>query len=258
MDQTKSKTMLRLQAQPAVVWFFACFSAVLLLGPDQSLGQNPLSGAGTGGNQFEIDRQAFDALARLRRELVITNIDLAAMGCDQDSSEEVLQALVQWYTTNQTGIAGLDAEIHQKRMTMKRLRSKISKGPRNERLINETNELQAQINSLMSGRDQYLKDAVVEILEPLSEDKKGIHRILTSNRGCPGALRFVPDLTRDQVQSYRRYVRASLADYGLNELSVSQQETVAQIRGNIKTYQSAVAAAQDNVLPEPKIAQQAS
>ncbi len=205
----------------------------------------------------EMDVATYTAVSRLRQELALTNADLAAMGCSQEDTQRLLSALVQWCETNKTTLKTKEVAIRQGRNQLRQLHRQINVGPRNERVIAEVQDLYAQLAQQVGDRRSFVEGAKAAVHAVATADQRSIHQAALANRGMPNRMRYVPDLTGEQVKAIRQAMSRRTTDSAAitstidQTLNLLQRSASDQALTNQRRNMPGVLAAEKNILPTP-------
>lgn len=235
-------------------------AAWLVLSPSLSLPAQAQSAAG--GSQEQTEQPAplspYDhgRLQQLRNQLCLTNRDLAAMGCDQEQAEVVLEVMRNWYETNQARLAELQHTERAARQALRAALQEVAAGPTEERPEPPVHEIPALQKALFSAqRDQQTgSQSAVSAIEPLlSSSQREIWRTARKNIAAPARYRHVPDLEPNQVQALRDALDDSTA-LAVAENAIlwsTQREKLASANVHVRDQLGVVTTAADTVAPQP-------
>ena len=193
----------------------------------------------------QIDPAVYSGVQAIRRDLALTNADLAAMGLNRESAERVLADALAWYESNRASILERDRAVRAAKRQLGETYRLIHVGPRNESLMSSVSGLEADLAAARSARDQYLNGLVGQIETRLSADQRGVWRTARANRDTSGELRYVSGLTDGRVGRSRADAPTASA------LTIGQQQEAAAARESQRLSLPSVLAAEAEVLPVP-------
>ena len=199
----------------------------------------------------QIDPQVYSGVKTIRRDLALTNTDLAAMGLNQETAEAVLADALAWYETHQTSVLQRDQAIRAAKRSLADTYRLIHVGPRNESLMSSVSGLEANLAAARSARDQFLNGLTSQIETRLSTDQRRIWQAARTNRDAPVDLRYVSGLTAAQVHQVSATARQADTTPAASLLSFNQQREAADARENQRLNMSPVLVAEAEVLPVP-------
>ena len=155
----------------------------------------------------DIDPVTYGQVNRLRRELALTNQDLATMGVDQAAAEAVLGDLLTWYQTNQSTLQQRDQDVRDARAALREAYRKVRIGLRDEFLIAEFPRLQNDLGAAVQARRTLVDSALPTVESRLSSTQQVVWNAARMNPGAPGELKYVENLTAEQLKDYRRQLQ---------------------------------------------------
>ena len=201
----------------------------------------------------QIDPVVYSGVQEVRRDLALTNADLAAMGLNQESAKLVLADALDWYEANQASILQRDQAVRAAKRQLSDTYRLIHIGPRNESLMSSVSGLEANLATARSARDQYLNGLVSQIETRLSTDQRRVWQTARVNRDAPVDLRYATGLTAAQVEQVPTTARQRRADAtpATSLLSFNQQREMADARESQRLNIPSVLAAEAEVLPVP-------
>ena len=193
----------------------------------------------------QIDPAVYSGVQAVRRDLALTNADLAAMGLTRESAERVLTDALDWYEANRASILERDQAIRAAKRQLSDTYRLIHVGPRNESLMSSVSGLEADLAAARASRDQYLNGLVSQIEARLSVDQRGVWQTARANRDTAGELRYVSGLTDGRVG------RSGADAPAASALTIVQQQEAAAARESQRLSLPSVLAAEAEVLPLP-------
>ena len=178
------------------------------------------------------DATTYKRVDALRKRLYLTDENLAVLGCSQESAENVLRTLVNWYEQNRT-----DLEDILRKKASKDLREAIRKaGTGTEGAsLQEVGTLKAAYAESLATEKRLLDAAVGQIEARLSDGQKQTWRLARVSSRALRECRFVPNLTAVQ----KRALCQAFSDY---ETACSEAETEAEAQAARVTRDAAVRA----------------
>ena len=183
----------------------------------------------------ESDVETWQQVDQLRRQLCLTNVDLAAMGCSQQSAEQVLGTLIAWCTMQRGELERIQAQQRDARRALSAVLRRITIGPRDEALIASAGQLKDQLAQADQQHEQKVQSAVDVVGTVLSDQQSALWQTIRRNTEArlPARFRSVDGLNDQQIQTLTRTNRR-LTEQALvtNLLSAAQRSAAdaAQVR----------------------------
>lgn len=227
-----------------------CFAAMLILNAAPVAAQE-FAGSALDANELE----AYAKVQQLRRELALTNADLAAMDCTQAQAKAVMDSLLDWVKTNQTQLQQAEANVRTARSRLRQTMQKIHVGPRNPTLINEVPTLKQNYATALANRQQWYDSAANALAASMPTAQVTVWQTARTNKDGLARYRFVPNLTTEQRQSLlatlRNHTRRSDIDQVEQKiLGHRQLQQLATAKANQQARMAEVIAAERAFLPE--------
>lgn len=205
----------------------------------------------------EIDPVVYSAVQRLRRELALTNRDLAAMGCTQAQAEATLNALKDWYETNAAALGRAKANVRSAERDLRMAMKRYYQGPRDEALIASLPGLRSAVSATQARRKATIDAAIPTVQPHLPSGQSTLWATARANTKRHSDLRYIANLTDQTSSQYestlRKRRRAGESTDAVQQrvLAVSQRTEVTTVRDRINTNLPGVLAAEEAVLPAP-------
>lgn len=208
-----------------------------------------------------IDPYLYTRVQQLRQELSLTNFDLAAMGCDEESATQILESLKSWCRTNQATLDQNHRDTLQAKATIREAIRQINIGPApgsepNSTIARSLPGLQKDLVNLLEQRKSTLDGLAAQIETTMDTSKRHIWQSARANVGMPTQLRYVPDLSDEQRQTIHnllteRAPQESIANVGADELTWSQKQAADAAGTNLAIHNRDLRNAEAAVLPIP-------
>jgi hypothetical protein len=187
-------------------------------------------------------------LVALRRELALTDRDLAALGQSPDGAGAVLQTLVTWLQNNRNALKSADAAVQLATRSLQDAARRINVGPKDDGVIASLPTLQTNHETALAARQQVLAGAVTAVNAHLTGDQQTVWTAARTNANLPDAVRYVSNLSADQIQLLKQPSRSGSRE---EILSVSQRAQTAAASVDINAGLSAIADRTALLLPLP-------
>jgi hypothetical protein len=204
-----------------------------------------------------VDALTYSRVSELRERLMLTNADLAAMGCTQQQAKSVLAALLQWYQQNQATWVGGEGNERSARAQLHAALERAAVGPRNEALIAQISSLRQALTSAAAQRGESLNAAASAVQPLLTTSQVSSWTTARANKNVALRYRFVPNLTDAETKT----LTVAVAKRGESSQAVAQVEQSVLAGSRLTAMQSAltnaresatgVMAADTEVLPIP-------
>lgn len=203
------------------------------------------------------DPVVYSKVQKLRRELALTNGDLAAMGCTQAQAESILTALKSWYETNTAALTQADASVRTAQRNLRGAMRKHHVGPRDEALIASLPGLRSAVATAETNRKAAIDAAIPTIAGHIPSGQSTTWATARANVDRHSDLRYMPNVTDEQAADYEKALRKrrrtgdSTDAIGQRLLAVSQTSEATAARTRAQTSTDAVLAAEAEILPPP-------
>ena len=207
-----------------------------------------------------IDPWVYDRTQLIRRELALTNEDLASMGLGREEAENVLDRLEGWVEQNRGQIEAKELGEMRAKRALQLAQRNVRVGPRDENLIRSLPGLEATLAEAIQSRENLHENAGKAIEAQLTTSQRAVWQTAKANTAAdvPARYRYATSISSAQkVQiseaiSKRSNETASIryanADRSLNSTQRAAIETAEANRSsNIK----AVRQAEEVALPVP-------
>ena len=217
-----------------------------------------------------VDPYLWTRVQKLRRELSLSNRDLAAMGCDEASATAVLETMKTWCTTNQAALDQLHRDTLLAKAAQRETVRKINVGPApgsdpDPSLVNTLRDQQQTLSKLGEQRKTLLDHLVAQVETKLDTTQQHTWQAARQNAGMPGSFDYTPDLSDPQRQAIAARLKAdrTKTDRGTaalesaltQELTWPQIQAVDTAKQNITLKAAAVRNAEAKALPTPAVLQ---
>ncbi len=201
-------------------------------------------------------------LQQIRRELTLTDLDLAAMGCDGPAAREAIARLVTWYETNR---AELDRLGQRQKATRKQLRlalREVATGRADGETRGSIPRLRSDLSGIVEQRRDLLAAARRDVEASLGWEQQASWERGRSGSGR-GLLRYVSDVEPEQWRQIhiRRRAAARRAARGDRDdlpspselpegiLTYNQERQFLAAKANVGANLQAVRGAVAEVIP---------
>ena len=179
----------------------------------------------------ENDVDVYQQVDRLRKQLCLTNGDLAAIGCSRQTAEQALGTLIAWCTLQRSALEQVQAGQRDARRTLRAALRRIHIGPRDEALMASVPRLKEQLAQADQQHQQKVQSAIVVVGAVLSNEQNAMWQTIRGNAAAqvPPDLRCVAGLNDRQIQTLKSAAgwqiagQGPLADAVSAVLSASQQ-----------------------------------
>ncbi len=193
------------------------------------------------------DVVTYDRIQQLRRDLVLTNRDLAVMACSATDAHRILTGLRDWYGLNRSALAQARHRHRRSQQMLDDAVRAIHIGPRDGSLIGQLPDLRQRAETARRERRAILGSAIDQISLLMTSDQARVWTTARANAAfsVPTAVRYVPDLSAQQ----RDELRQGLASTQV--FTTSQRQAIYTARQKMAQHLAGVLTAQDQVLPRP-------
>ena len=201
-----------------------------------------------------LDPNDYIRIQQIRRELALSADDLAAMGCDGNTTAAALSALRSWYESNKSAVTASETNLRAAQRDWREAIRRMNVGPRDDTLAASAPQLNLAVATAMDQRRQVVAGAVSVVAAHLNTVQSGAWAAARASPGLPARYRYVPDLSADQAQALSlATMKAGFAGAAQEEtiLSPRQKTAIQLMLDNAAQYGPAVSAAQETVLPTP-------
>jgi hypothetical protein len=218
-----------------------------------------------------LEEQTYYAVTKLRRQLMLRNEDMAALGCTGASSRAILEELLGWYETNREKLQQTrKATLAAKRAYRQAMR-RINMGPKDEALSARVPQLLSAVGETAKQERELTESAIPVIEKKLSADQCSLWTSIRKQRHLPGLYRYAPNLSTEQKQNVQKAVRTAAyrrmtakteeqhklaneaATAEANALSSSQQSVLAEVKAKMQKNLPEILKASQNALPAPEL-----
>ena len=206
-----------------------------------------------------VDPWVLDRIQGIRRELALTNDDLASMGLGLDESKAVLTDLKTWVEQNRTQLEAKDIAVKQARRELQLAQRSVRVGPRDETVIRSLPELEKALTDAGMSLKDFHEDAGQSIEGRLTNNQRAAWQTAKANlaAGVPSRYRYATNLNETQRNRIKEALRqrgtdptrSKFADAD-QELSGFQNQAVVAARANQASKMEAVMQAEEEALPQ--------
>ena len=239
---------------------FLVFGSALLLahhllkspGPAAAAMATPTPPAAAAAPPVSLDPVLWTRVQSARRQLAMTDEELAAAGCTQGQATAVLQSLLNWYPANAASWDQLEAAKATAQSQLNEAVRKMNVGPPDPVLLASLPSLQQSLSSTSGQFDQLIQSASVSATALLSSSQQQMLTTARANAGfgLPSPYRFAAGLTADQARAFKLavYHHRQSGDPAFPSAVVSAGQAVAP---TMSQNMPGVLAAEAAVLPTP-------
>ncbi len=205
-----------------------------------------------------VDPYLYTRVQKLRQELALTNLNLAAMGYTEETATQILETLKTWCTANQAVLEQHRRDEVKTNDAIRRAVRQINAGTADALVNNTLYDLQHNLVTLYEKRKTRLDGLVSQLGGGMDAYQLRTWRSARANAGLPAQLRYVPDLSNQQRQTIHDGLTDRTSEATLTEV-VDQELTFAQKRAVDATALTAalkaheVRKAEAAVLPTPDL-----
>ena len=199
----------------------------------------------------KLERTIYSQVQLLRDQLCLTNSTLAAMGCSQPQTEQVMSQLLNWYQQNKSL---LDRHRLAQRQAQRELREaghRINIGPRDEQLLSRLPALHQSVANADQQYQQFVQTAASAAGTGLDSAQQQIWSNVRANKDVPEAYRFASKLDAEQIKTLRvklsKQARGSI-DARTALVGPSQQQASDAARNKHAVHIEGVLKAEEAVL----------
>jgi hypothetical protein len=222
-------------------------------------------------DEAKLDPVAYGELSALREKLCLTDMDLAAMGCTEESAVAIFRALRTWYDSRKVQMSEADVDRSAKLRELHSAFSRMNAGPRDDALLDQVPRLQEALAGSEKDVNDLVLSAAPQVEALLSSSQRALWETARANAGAPSQYRYVPNLTTEQRQSLHLAMRtqarkvaaaqtpeessdASQAFKASEEdiLSSSQKSAQMDVAESMREHMPGVLNAAAKVLPMPE------
>ena len=194
------------------------------------------------------DPAVYTRLVALRRELALTDRDLAAQGQSPDGAAAVLGTLVTWVQNNRDGLKSADAAVQLAKRSLQDASRRVNVGPKDDGVIASLPTLQMNHEAALAARQQVLAGAVSAVNAQLTGDQQTLWTAARTNTKLPDSVRYVANLSAAQIQLLKQPAsQASIPQI----LSAEQQAQAATAQTTVNAKLAAISDRTALLLPVP-------
>ncbi len=214
-----------------------------------------------------VDPYLYTRVQSLRKELRLTNHDLASLGCTQETASLILEDLKSWCAANQSQLDGNQKAINNTNAAIREQIQLINAGPSanpgskatsTTSAVRSLSDLEDSLGKRYKQRQAMMDSLAEQLTSRLNSTQQTMWRAAKDNAGLPDRFRYAPTVTISQRQAIatglsNRTEQVTVASVVEDELTWSQKQIVDTARTNRAVYSSAVRAAEADTLPTPAI-----
>ncbi len=206
-----------------------------------------------------VDPWVLDRTQDIRRELALTNGDLASLGLGLEEAKTVLTGLKTWVEQNRAQLEAKDIAALQARRELQLAQRSVRVGPRDEAVIRGLPGLEEALTDAATSRKNLYEGAGQSIEGRLTNEQRAAWQTAKANleAGVPSRYRFAANLndtqrTRIKEALSKRNTDPSRSRYADadQELSSFQSQAVVAARANQASKMEAVLQAEGEALPQ--------
>lgn len=196
-----------------------------------------------------LDVSAYTHIQALRRQIALTNRDLAAMGCNQEDATRVLTQLRAWYLANRTSLDQLRNEHFQKIRELGDVMRRVHRGEVDGAAVEQqVAELRQAITSKQQQQFRLIDTAATHIAASMSPEQNQTWKLI---RSFPKADTPTPSQTVSGMDQKSHSIQMALSDQQKRLSVQSQQQALDESNQRVGKYLEAVISAEATVLPMP-------
>lgn len=193
----------------------------------------------------ELSVDDYNTLARLRKELHMSDEDLAAMGCDETSARRVLQSLHVWQQSNKVLLTSANDQVRRAHKELRETMRQVNVGPRNETALAKLSTCRRDLGDAFEARKTILNNASSAIASQLSYDQNQAWAARKQNMGVRGCSKYLTDLSAEQ--------KTAIAErFSTEDLTYTQRTQLGTIRSRVRQNLAGVQNASKEVMPLPQ------
>lgn len=195
-----------------------------------------------------LDVPSYLQLQQLRRELALTTTDLAALGCTQATSQQVLTRLGAWYQAHRDPLQQAESQHQAAGRDLQEMVRLIHMGPRDAARLGQVAGLQQRLQAARQQRQALVASAVPEIGAVLTARQQVLWAAARDQPGLVGPGRYAQPRTPPAAGTGGK---GATAGARTEEWTLTQQADVQEASRNLAQYGTEVARAEAQVLPLP-------
>lgn len=198
-----------------------------------------------------LDAVGYTQIQQLRVDLVLTNRDLAAMGCTQADAEIVLSRLKAWHESNRASLEQTkQACLHARRQ----LRQTMLRYHTGDAEAISANTLDAHKQTIIAADEahQALLNSVADHLAiSLNSNQREVWQTAKANAqaGAPSSFRYVKNLDEQQTHELLLAMRKDSVSSVTTSLTTSQKDAVYRANQKTRDHIRGVVEAENKVFP---------
>lgn len=193
---------------------------------DQS---NPVEAAQVEAKAEPVDPWVYDRTQGIRRELALTNADLASMGLGLEESKAVLAGLKDWVEQNRDQLEAKDRAVQLARRDLQLAQRSVRVGPRDEAVIRGLPGLEKALTNAATSLQELHDSAGQSIEGRLTADQRSAWRTAKANieAGVPSRYRYASNLNETQRTRIKEALSRRGTDQGRSKFAAADQELSA-------------------------------
>jgi hypothetical protein len=147
-----------------------------------------------------LDRLTYSRVRQLREQLALTNADLASVGCNQASAQDVLNALLTWYQQNASDWTEKESTLRSSMNALGETQRLIRVGPANEALVTRLASQKQTLETANTAWTQFIEGAATSARSKLSAEQIAVWTIARANLRSPSRYRYVSGVAEANAQ----------------------------------------------------------
>lgn len=140
----------------------------------------------------------------LRERLLLTDVDLALMGCRKDTASRVFKALGDWFVSQKATWAGAARAQRAAEWNLRMVTDRMWLGTATEAQRSQLSGLRAAAEDAVKQEVAIVESAAPVIATQLSAAQQTVWGRIRVNGGLAEQYRSIPDLTAEQIRALRR------------------------------------------------------
>lgn len=208
----------------------------------------------------KVEASVYSRVVRLRRDIAMTNQDLAALGLTQAQSEDVLTRLVEWVESNRQPLIQAENGVESARQQLVELERRVRVGEASEQDAQALEGLYSAVIQSEALCNALYEQAGSHAIAPASAGVRSRWETARRYSYLPPAIRHLPGLDAGLVNNLLEAVSASQAGSpgsfaggaALTEaLPSSSRQAMNEVAERIRANLPGVRLAELEVLPVP-------
>jgi hypothetical protein len=187
----------------------------------------------------------------LRNTLALRDEDLAAMGCSQTQSSQILASLVNWLGTNASNWTQAEAAQQSADSALAVAQTQINIGPASDTVLTSYTGLQQNLATAQQALATLVQGAGTTVSTQLSSDQQQIWQAASANAalGVPSRYRYAQGLSSQDAHAL--ILAAYRGQSGDSVLSNTELQTTIAAQQNQSASTAGVLSAEATIVPPP-------